>query len=415
MKRSIRPPKGAAILSPPADVAQLARASACHAEGRGFESLHPLLAKAPHLRGLRHFLRRQGPPLTLSLPSGHSGMRFPVAPALLRVRAWARSRSQGSPCELRSLRFARQAVRARLTAASRLRTSESATGFCVGFFGVTILPFEGLAVVEAVLVVFGVVSAVCVFAAVVVFWVETGAGVDADVSSSEPQPAPATAIATSRIRRWGRLSTRGRLVPRLAVRLLGRCFGQHADRVRDRVDRDALLEIGGGSELQRVLLALLGGPARADEDPARGGPLQQQRDGLEAAHPGHVDVQDDHVRLQLRSPLDAAAGLARLGNDLDVGVLFEDRADERARAFEVVTEQDAIHRPGASVLKAPSAIPRNGEFFPVQPWASSAWFTSASASAFCSRGTERMDQRSKSRSAVMASRCNGRIAGCLTL
>jgi hypothetical protein len=26
-----------------ADVAQLARASACHAEGRGFESLHPLL------------------------------------------------------------------------------------------------------------------------------------------------------------------------------------------------------------------------------------------------------------------------------------------------------------------------------------------------------------------------------------
>ena len=30
----------------PADVAQLARASACHAEGRGFESLHPLSMKA---------------------------------------------------------------------------------------------------------------------------------------------------------------------------------------------------------------------------------------------------------------------------------------------------------------------------------------------------------------------------------
>ena len=29
-------------LGSPADVAQLARASACHAEGRGFESLHPL-------------------------------------------------------------------------------------------------------------------------------------------------------------------------------------------------------------------------------------------------------------------------------------------------------------------------------------------------------------------------------------
>jgi hypothetical protein len=34
-----------AILSPLADVAQLARASACHAEGRGFESHHPLREK----------------------------------------------------------------------------------------------------------------------------------------------------------------------------------------------------------------------------------------------------------------------------------------------------------------------------------------------------------------------------------
>jgi hypothetical protein len=34
-----------------ADVAQLARASPCHGEGRGFESLHPLRAKPPHLLG----------------------------------------------------------------------------------------------------------------------------------------------------------------------------------------------------------------------------------------------------------------------------------------------------------------------------------------------------------------------------
>lgn len=33
---------GGAILGADADVAQLARASACHAEGRGFKSLHPL-------------------------------------------------------------------------------------------------------------------------------------------------------------------------------------------------------------------------------------------------------------------------------------------------------------------------------------------------------------------------------------
>ena len=35
----------------PADVAQLARASACHAEGRGFESHHPLATEAPLRRG----------------------------------------------------------------------------------------------------------------------------------------------------------------------------------------------------------------------------------------------------------------------------------------------------------------------------------------------------------------------------
>jgi hypothetical protein len=37
-----RPTHRRSILRSPADVAQLARASACHAEGRGFESLHPL-------------------------------------------------------------------------------------------------------------------------------------------------------------------------------------------------------------------------------------------------------------------------------------------------------------------------------------------------------------------------------------
>ena len=35
-------PESGAILAAHADVAQLARASACHAEGRGFESHHPL-------------------------------------------------------------------------------------------------------------------------------------------------------------------------------------------------------------------------------------------------------------------------------------------------------------------------------------------------------------------------------------
>ena len=47
------PPSPAGRLTVPADVAQLARASACHAEGRGFESHHPLSEKPPEIGGFR--------------------------------------------------------------------------------------------------------------------------------------------------------------------------------------------------------------------------------------------------------------------------------------------------------------------------------------------------------------------------
>lgn len=50
-----------------------------------------------------------------------------------------------------------------------------------------------------------------------------------------------------------------------------------------------------------------------------------------------------------------------------------------------------------------------------QPNLSSAAFTSASAPAFCARGTVRIRQRSNSPSAAIASRYRGFIAGCLTL
>ena len=47
--------------------------------------------------------------------------------------------------------------------------------------------------------------------------------------------------------------------------------------------------------------------------------------------------------------------------------------------------------------------------------ASSAWLTSASAAAFCARGTERTRQRAKAASAASAARCSGFMSGCLTL
>ena len=48
-----RKPQRQARIRPRAAVAQLARASACHAEGRGFESLQPLLAESRSRAGFR--------------------------------------------------------------------------------------------------------------------------------------------------------------------------------------------------------------------------------------------------------------------------------------------------------------------------------------------------------------------------
>src|SRR3954451_8037676 len=57
--------------TPRAAVAQLARASACHAEGRGFESLQPLLVEALHSAG---FLRFRGlARAAFSLPADQAG------------------------------------------------------------------------------------------------------------------------------------------------------------------------------------------------------------------------------------------------------------------------------------------------------------------------------------------------------
>src|SRR5437870_4429187 len=58
----------------PAAVAQLARASACHAEGRGFEPLQPLLMKALQIGGF--FFGRTAPHESAASRSGRSGGRL---------------------------------------------------------------------------------------------------------------------------------------------------------------------------------------------------------------------------------------------------------------------------------------------------------------------------------------------------
>src|SRR3954471_18874246 len=62
------------------------------------------------------------------------------------------------------------------------------------------------------------------------------------------------------------------------------------------------------------------------------------------------------------------------------------------------------------VYRQPPAIPTA-----CQPAASSAWLTSASAAAFCARGTLRTRQRANCASACFAAACRGFMSACLTL
>src|SRR3954462_2104573 len=78
-------------------------------------------------------------------------------------------------------------------------------------------------------------------------------------------------------------------------------------------------------------------------------------------------------------------------------------------------------RPGVAgaVDREPSAMPLLSAAAPRSPAgqraASSAWLTSASAAAFCARGTLRTRQRANCPSAFVAAACSGFMSGCLTL
>jgi hypothetical protein len=77
-----------AIIAVLADVAQLARASACHAEGRGFESLHPLRRKALPTAGLSSFQGSEmSAPTSAGTACGYHFGRF-LAGAVLWPRTW---------------------------------------------------------------------------------------------------------------------------------------------------------------------------------------------------------------------------------------------------------------------------------------------------------------------------------------
>ena len=88
--------------------------------------------------------------------------------------------------------------------------------------------------------------------------------------------------------------------------------------------------------------------------PTRGRGVLEQRDRLEAVEPGHREVEQQDVGLQLADALDAGRGVAGLADDAHVGVLLQREAQQRAQLGHVVAQE---HADLSSLMR------RGGSFF----------------------------------------------------
>ena len=66
-----------------------------------------------------------------------------------------------------------------------------------------------------------------------------------------------------------------------------------------------------------------------------------QGEGFEPGHPGHFDVERDHVGFEFRRPLDGLGAIARDPDDLDPGLGPEQVREQLAHQGRVVHDQDA--------------------------------------------------------------------------
>ena len=218
--------------------------------------------------------------------------------------------------------------------------------------------------------------------------------------------------------------------------LLGRDGGPHlvAAHQRDVVDGEDVAGVDHRDE-QRAVVDDLDRDRAVALGRARGQQVGGRHVDLEDAEVDLVDAEalGDHAR-ELVGRQDAALDehLARAPSvgprlrdrcldRLPAGVseVHHDVADEARRAPAAgglgQAGKTVVGRRGGLGKRHTSCIGRVRPFFNAYRAASRAWLTSASASAFWARGTERTLQRLKARSASIAWRCSGRMSGCLTL
>ena len=127
-----------------------------------------------------------------------------------------------------------------------------------------------------------------------------------------------------------------------------------ADRAHELGGLDVLEQVAGGARAQRREELVVVAEAGQHDHPRAGAPQALER--ADAVEPRHHEVEQDHVRVGARGGVDGGLAVAGLGDDLDVVLEVEERAQALAHDRVVVGEQDADHAGTSSrtVVPAPS-------------------------------------------------------------
>ena len=137
-----------------------------------------------------------------------------------------------------------------------------------------------------------------------------------------------------------------------------------ADRAHELGGLDVLEQVAGGAGAQRGEELVVVAEARQHDDP-RARALAQALQRADAVEPRHHEVEQDHVGVGARGGVDRGLAVAGLGDDLDVVLEVEERAQALAHDRVVVGEQDADHarhlqpdgRAGAERRGRPCSVP----------------------------------------------------------
>ena len=139
--------------------------------------------------------------------------------------------------------------------------------------------------------------------------------------------------------------------------VLDRAFLQALDDAGEPVGVDGLQEVVERLDRERVDgVALVRGH---EHDGGRVGALAHERRRLDAAQPGHLDVEEDDVGLEVAGEIERLARAGRLADDPHLGLAGEQIPQLRPRRRFVVDEQCADHQ--ATGTSSRTTVPNGNE------------------------------------------------------